>query len=527
MKTLSLKQKLVLQVVGICLTLSTITGLILYRNAQTASMYQLIASQMLPKVEELGALQAEFRMIRIQVRSLGLVGNTKEDNEEFARLTREAIGSFLKTKEKFLTHNFDEQGKVLLKDLDTHWSDFAAFGEELLRLSALGDEASLNQMNQMVREICPVKSQLVTDTIQTFIHYQNTMTEKLVAESIDHERVTFLFAVISVSLGLLVSLVIGYYFASSISRGFAEKISVLNSSASDIDFKSEQIFDVSKKISEASVQQAAGLQQTVSSIDEISAMISKNAEGAKKSSEMSESSNHAALQGKKKVELMLDSIHSIAEGNKEMIAQISDTNREIGEIVKVIENIAEKTQVINDIVFQTKLLSFNASVEAARAGENGKGFAVVAEEVGNLASMSGNAAQEISTILTHSTEKVNSIVERTKSMMDDLVSKSKEKISAGTLTANECAGALDEILSNVSMVNGMVSEISEASQEQATGVREVNSAMNEMDKVTQINALTAKEASDAASNLKDQATRLNELVFSLTSLIDGDTKKSA
>lgn len=522
MSTLTLKQKLVLQVVGICLTLSMITGLILYRNSQTASMYQLVAGRMLPMVEDLGALQAEFRMIRIQVRSLGLVGNSNEDNENFSRLTKEAVGAFLKTKEKFLKNEFDEQGKKFVSELEIHWSDFSKFGEELLALSLKGDDESIAKMNHMVRVMCPVKSQLVTDVIQNFIAYQNTMTEKLVAESIDHERATFLFAVIAVVLGLVVSLVFGYLFATRVTKGLAEKISVLNASAADIDFKSEMISDVSKKISEASIQQAAGLQETVASVDEISAMISKNADGARKSAEMSESSNMAALQGKEKVEQMLESIHSISEGNNEMIAQINETNKEISDIKTVIEDIATKTQVINDIVFQTKLLSFNASVEAARAGENGKGFAVVAEEVGNLASMSGKAAEEISTILSHSTEKVNGIVEKTKVMMEELVSKSKAKINAGTSTAKDCAGALDEILANVSSVNGMVREIAEASQEQATGVREVNSAMNEMDKVTQANTLTAKEASDTASDLKAQATRLNELVASLTSILEGE-----
>ena len=79
------------------------------------------------------------------------------------------------------------------------------------------------------------------------------------------------------------------------------------------------------------------------------------------------------------------------------------------EILGYIKSIEEKTKVINDIVFQTKLLSFNASVEAARAGEQGKGFAVVAEEVGNLATMSGTSAEEISKLLESSISHIESI----------------------------------------------------------------------------------------------------------------------
>jgi methyl-accepting chemotaxis protein len=89
---------------------------------------------------------------------------------------------------------------------------------------------------------------------------------------------------------------------------------------------------------------------------------------------------------------------------------MNKSNDEISSIVKVIAEIGDKTKVINDIVFQTKLLSFNASVEAARAGEQGKGFAVVAEEVGNLATMSGKAAEEISSMLGDSMGKVELIV---------------------------------------------------------------------------------------------------------------------
>jgi methyl-accepting chemotaxis protein len=107
------------------------------------------------------------------------------------------------------------------------------------------------------------------------------------------------------------------------------------------------------------------------------------------------------------------------------------TNENMADIVKSIAEIKTKTNVINDIVFQTKLLSFNASVEAARAGEHGKGFAVVAEEVGALAAMSGNASKEIAQLLDGSLSRVTVLADETKQRADGIAIGSALKRSGG------------------------------------------------------------------------------------------------
>jgi methyl-accepting chemotaxis protein len=320
----------------------------------------------------------------------------------------------------------------------------------------------------------------------------------------------------------LVTCAYSYWFAGKVAGNF-QKVSLgLKQEASIVAKNAQLVSEVSSKLSEATTQQAASLQETVASIDEISAMIERNADSAVSSAKSSEDSTKTAQKGKEKVELMLESIHSIAQGNSDMIEKMQKSNKDISDIVKLIQEISHKTQVINDIVFQTKLLSFNASVEAARAGEHGKGFAVVAEEVGNLASMSGKAAKEITEMLTKSVKRVNEIVDGSKSLIDHLIKQSHDKIEFGTTTAKDCAIALDEILNNVSSVNEMVREISTASQEQSTGVREVNKAMSELDQVTQSNSNTAQKSSFAAKDLKSQSERLNILIHDLTFLIQGE-----
>ena len=122
------------------------------------------------------------------------------------------------------------------------------------------------------------------------------------------------------------------------------------------------------------------------------------------------------------MERMISSIEGISESNGEIMKEVSNNNSELQTISELIKDIEEKTKVINDIVFQTKLLSFNASVEAARAGEHGKGFAVVAEEIGNLANMSGEAALQISQIIETSVQNVQTMIKKTTTKMESITS---------------------------------------------------------------------------------------------------------
>lgn len=345
-------------------------------------------------------------------------------------------------------------------------------------------------------------------------------SEVSLAKSEDLKQKMVYFVIFSVIVSALISLM-AYKFMAGLTLNLIGITQGLKNETEMIVDTSQSLASVAGKLSEASTEQAASLQETVASIDEISAMITRNSDSAQTSARMSEQSTSIAQKGKLKSEQMMDSIAAISSGNEDIINQMQKSNAEITQIVQVIQDISQKTQVINDIVFQTKLLSFNASVEAARAGEHGKGFAVVAEEVGNLASMSGKAATEITEMLTKSVKRVTDIVDGTKGLMDNMISQSKEKVHSGTATAKECTEALTEILANVSSVNEMIKEISVASQEQDTGVREVNKAMSELDQVTQSNSGIAQDSSKAASTLQSQADRLNALVNELTGIVGG------
>jgi methyl-accepting chemotaxis protein len=174
----------------------------------------------------------------------------------------------------------------------------------------------------------------------------------------------------------------------------------------------------------------------------------------------------------------------------------------MGEINASSRKIADIVGLIDEIAFQTNLLSLNAAVEAARAGEQGRGFAVVASEVRNLSQRSAAAAKEIK----------------------GLISESVRRVEAGSVLVDESGAALTGIVDSVKKVTDIVAEIAAASQEQSSGIDQVNRAVMQMDEVTQQNAALVEEASAAARAMQEQA---NELQRQMTFFRLGEPATSA
>ncbi|MBK7891143.1 MAG: methyl-accepting chemotaxis protein [Bdellovibrionales bacterium] len=480
-----------------------------------------ITEKVMPKLEELNGMFLEYRRLRISLRTLGINGISKDDEATAIHDAEDAIAKYNKHNDAYLALGFLPGQKELYEKLHASWLHFNEIGERALALHKSGDRAALTAI---FLKDCPDAAHTYTAALKELFLFHGEVKNKAVIESKNEqastERLVLFFAV----GGILVGLTVGTIISTRVSKSISTVASALAENAQQVASSSVQIAASSASLSQATTEQAASLEQTTASLQQISAMIEKTSANAETSATSSAESQAKANDGHQAVEEMMKSMDEISQSNDAIMNQINESNQKLSEIVRVIREIGEKTKVINEIVFQTKLLSFNASVEAARAGEHGKGFAVVAEEVGNLAQMSGNAAKDISDMLSGSIVNVENIVEDTKRKVAVLIDQGKIKVESGTVVAQRCATLLGEIVDNVSRVSSLASEISQASREQSLGVGEINSAVVQLDTVTQQNASTSEETAESARLLSSQAASLKMAVDQLLATIHGEGK---
>lgn len=262
---------------------------------------------------------------------------------------------------------------------------------------------------------------------------------------------------------------------------------------------SSQLNSASSEMAAGSAEQAAAVQETVAALEEISSMINRTLTTI---TETVQSTDQTATQAQSGL-ANLDEL-------KIAMNEIRESATELEEIKSVIGQISDKANVINDIVFKTQLLSFNASIEAARAGEHGRGFSVVAEEVGSLADMSGQAAKEISELLDNSTQVVNSIVQKV-----------GDRSGQGEGVGRKVVEVFNGIVAEIDGIRDKAQEISSAAGEQEEGVKQTFEAMKNMDVATlELSRLTTV-LENIGTKVYSQSNTLDSAVVTLNTAISG------
>jgi methyl-accepting chemotaxis protein len=244
-----------------------------------------------------------------------------------------------------------------------------------------------------------------------------------------------------------------------------EIVGDVRGSADAVGSAARQLSHGNDDLSQRTQEQAAALEETASSMEQMTATVKQNADNARQANQLAVGAREQAERGGAVVQRAIGAM-----------GEINASSRKISDIIGVIDEIA----------FQTNLLALNAAVEAARAGEQGRGFAVVATEVRNLAQRSASAAKEI------------------KGLINDSV----DKVAVGSELVDESGKTLAQIMESVRKVTDIVAEIAAASEEQSAGIEQVNNAVTQMDNVTQQNAAVVEQASAASKAMEQQSSTL-------------------
>lgn len=479
---MSLKLKMILA----CLTI-TMTGLIIaiagYLSVNSISeSYEPVAKQSLPLVETLGDLRGEFRELRIQVRSIAFVGTEKKDVEKYIAAATHQVGEVHRLFKHYEEVDIAAKDRATYKELQKAWADFNGFGQELVEKSK-DYEHNQAEIVRMIRETCPVKAEVFYKALKAETDLQLTRVSATTDAALKSENVARVLMLTFSAISVLVALVIAYVFSKRLSESITKIASRLADANTQVTNSMGEMTSSGNSLVSSSTQAAATLQDTVASLEMLSAMVKVNSDNAKEAAAISSGSKEAAEKGEREIKALIGSM-----------TEISASSKKIEDIINVID----------DIAFQTNLLALNAAVEAARAGDHGKGFAVVAEAVRALAQRSALAAKDIS----------------------HLIKESVDKIDHGSQVADRSGMVLNAIVGSVNKVSELNNEISTGSAEQANDIQQISKAMFQLDQSSQENASSAQKIATDSNQVNTLALDALELSRQLNIIILGD-KRSA
>ncbi len=442
----------------------------------------------------------------VAIRDVGLVGSI-EEAERAERKYWSALKAYEAAVEKFSELNQDGQERELLTSIQKRRAAVEPAAKDAL---ALARTFSPEQTAKILNErIAPTQSEWLAD-VERLLRLQAERRAE-VFDSTQREarysmQLAYALAAVAVALGcgiawLLTRSVTGpilnavelaeHVASGNLARtaetdgqdeaarllrtmdGMATRLSTIVAGVRDtsesVVVATEQIAQGNSDLSVRTEQQAASVQQTASSMEQLTQSVKQSRDHAAQASNRAQAAASEAAAGGQAVEEVVGVMNDIRMSSK---------------------RVAEVTAVIDGIAFQTNILALNAAVEAARAGSHGRGFAVVAGEVRTLARNSAEAAKEIKT----------------------LIESAVANVEVGTHVAQTAGEKMHRIVGAVSDVARMVTQISEASAQQAEGIEHIGQSISSIDDMTQRNAALVEEIAAAASGLASQAADLAKSV---------------
>lgn len=421
------------------------------------------------------ALKANINVVKIHsaMKDLLLAKNESDLNREIANINEleKQVFAELDVVAELIV---GVEGQNLEKETRAYFEQWRPLREQVIAHLKEGDRAAAEKAG---KEKCSVHLENFEDKITAIQQYAKNRADKYI-DSIRNilKRTELVFFIVIFVIPLCLGTFVFIFLIRGINAPLEKAISILKETSEQVSLASGQVSSVSQSLSGRSSEQAAAVEETAASVEEISSMSKQNSDNADRADSF--------------MREVRQLIEKATESMKKMISSMAEITRASEESFRIVKT-------IDEIAFQTNLLSLNAAVEAARAGEAGAGFAVVAGEVKNLAARSAEAAKNTST----------------------LIESTVKKIRDGSELVAQTGNAFSEVACLSSKVGDLIGEIAAASNEQTRGIDQLNISASESDKITQQNAADAEESASISEEMYDHAEKMKALVDSLAALI--------
>ncbi len=398
-----------------------------------------------------------------------------ESRQDFGKLAEGAAASVEQL--TLLIHT--EQAKASLATIRAGIAEWQSDYEQYLQLTSKGDFAAAHAL--IKDNISPLMDKIDAAANQLDSEQDKLRSSAQVTAARSVSRSNWTTAVLlALSLVCGVALLVVIRQINRLLRQFASE---LKAGAEMVSQQAEQVREASLAMGQGAADQAASIEQTSASSEEVVATAHQNAEHSAKASQLVQN-----------VRREMGDTNVALEQTRQAMHEIGESSEKISKIIKVIDEIA----------FQTNLLALNAAVEAARAGESGMGFAVVADEVRGLAQRCATAAHDTATLIEESITRS----QQGKARLDDLTSHIRS-IADGT-----------------EAVTTLAEQVQTGSQEQERAMQEIGSAIVRMRSVSEKAAANAEQSAETGERLSKESSSLRGIVEGLHALVGGSADET-
>ena len=368
------------------------------------------------------------------------------------------------------------------------WYISNGISKPLTYITNVSKEIAMGDVNQRIEHTGKDEIGMLADAFRSLIDYMKELAEA--SEKIAKNDLTAIIEPKSERD------VLGNSFKAMI-QNLTGMVRQLTSNSTELVSAANEISSASEQMSKGASDQAVQVNQVSTAIEEMTATILQTSKNSGEATDTSKSASDTAAKGGQIVSDTIQGMQKIASVVKESadsIAKLAKSADQIGEIIGVIDDIAD----------QTNLLALNAAIEAARAGEQGRGFAVVADEVRKLAERTGKATGEI-------TEMIKGIQNETEEAVGSMESGIQE-VEKGRELADQAGNSLNEVVNMSQRVMDMIQQIATAAEEQSSAAEEISKNVEHISSVTKETATGAEQSASAAEELNRQAEGMKEMV---------------